>query len=170
MSTLFSDTDKTLNDWYAKGKHEVEANQFASELLMPSHLFKSIVSGKVMSLDLISSTAYYFGTSVTATLLKYKDLGDFPLSIIFVKNGTVEWKQESSDFPLKFLRKGSQVAEGSVAADYYNGQGLEEQPVLVDALDWFPEDFAIEDHLETQFFEYDFKIGDDGLLCCLWAQ
>lgn len=170
ISRLFSDTNKTLNEWYTKGKHEVEANQFASELLMPSHLFKSKVAGEVMNLDLINTTAEYFGTSITATLLKYKDLGDFPLSVIFLKNGIVHWKQESSDFPLKFLAKGSQVPEGSVAADYYNGRGLEEEPVLVDALDWFPEDFEIEDHLETQFFEYCFKIGNEGLLSCLWAQ
>lgn len=170
IAPLFSDTNKTLNEWYAKGKHEIEANQFASELLMPSDLFKLRVKGEGMSLDLIRDTADYFGTSQTATLLKYKDLGDFPISVIFIKNGIVEWKKESSDFPLKFLPKGSKVPQGSAAGDFFMYQRLESNPVLVDALDWFPEDFDVEDYLETEFFEHNFRIGADGLLCCLWAQ
>jgi len=44
-----------------------------------------------MSLDLIRDTAKYFGTSQTATLLKFKDLGDFPISVIYMKNGIIEW-------------------------------------------------------------------------------
>lgn len=170
ITPLFSDTNKTLNEWFAKGKHEIEANQFASELLMPSKLFKSKVIGKKMNLDLIRETADFFGTSQTATLLKYKDLGDFSVSIIYMEKGIVKWKTESSDFPLKFLPNGSKAPKGSVAADFFNGQGLEEEPVLIDAIDWFPEDFEIEDYLTTELFEHNFRIGPDGLLCCLWMQ
>lgn len=170
IAPLFSDTNKTLNEWYVKGKHEIEANQFASELLMPSDLFKLRVKGNGMSLDLIRDTADYFGTSQTATLLKYKDLGDFPISVIYMEKGIVEWKVESLDFPLKFLRKGSKVPEGSAAGDFFNGQDLENYPVLIDAIDWFPEDFKIEDHMENELFEHNFRIGVNGLLCCLWTQ
>lgn len=170
ITPLFSDTNKTLNQWYAKGKHEIEANQFASELLMPSHLFKSKVIGKILTLDLIRETAHFFGTSQTATLLKYKDLGDFSVSIIYMEGGIVKWKTESTDFPLKFLRKGSFAPEGSVAGDFFKGKGLEEEPVLVEAIEWFPEDFEIENHLTTELYEHNFRIGSNGLLCCLWMQ
>lgn len=170
VSELFSDTDKTLYEWFAKGRHEIEANQFASELLMPSDLFKSKIVGKEMNLDLIRETANFFGTSQTATLLKYKDLGDFSVSIIYMENGVVKWKTESLDFPLKFLPNGSKAPEGSVAGDFFNGQGLEEEPVLVDAIDWFPQDFEIEGYLTTELFEHNFRIGSNGLLCCLWMQ
>ena len=170
MSKLFSDTDKTLNEWYANGKQEIEANQFASELLMPSDLFRFKVNGNGMDLDLIRDIADFFGTSQTATLLKYRDLGDFPVSIIYMEKGIIKWKAESSDFPLKFLQYGSKVPEGSAAGDFFNGQGLEDKPVLVDALDWFPEDFKIEDHLKTELYEHNFRIGTNGLLCCLWTQ
>jgi Zn-dependent peptidase ImmA (M78 family) len=168
LTPLFSDTNKTLSEWYAKGKHEIEANQFASELLMPSSLFKSRVIGKQMSLDLIRETADYFRTSQTATLLKYKDLGDYPTSIIYIENGIIKWKSESSDFPLKFLPNGSKVPQSTAAGDFFSGQGLEDEPVLVNALDWFPEDFNIEDYLDTELFEHNFRIGAHGLLCCLW--
>lgn len=170
ISKLFSDTDKTLNEWYVKGKHEIEANQFASELLMPTDLFKITVQGKGMSLGLIREAANYFGTSQTATLLKYKDLGDFPISVIYIENGIIKWKTESSDFPLKFLHNGSKVPEGSAAGDFFKGNGLEDEPVLIDALDWFPEDFEIKEHLQTKLYEHNFQIGAKGLLCCLWTQ
>lgn len=170
ITPLFSDTNKTLSEWYAKGKHEIEANQFASELLMPSHLFKPKVTGKPLTLDLIRETADFFGTSQTATLLKYKDLGDFSVSIIYMEDGIVKWKAESMDFPLKFLKKGSSAPEDSVAGDFFKGQGLEEEPVLVEAIEWFPEDFGIEEHLDTELYEHNFRIGKNGLLCCLWMQ
>ncbi len=170
VSKLFSDTSKTLNEWYASGKHETEANQFASELLMPSNLFKSKVKGNGMSLELIKETADYFGASSTATLLKYKDLGDFPISVIYMEKGIIKWKTESTDFPLKFLRCGSKALEGSVACDFFSNGELEDKPVLVDAIDWFPEDFEIENHLDTKLFEHNFRIGTNGLLCCLWTQ
>lgn len=170
VKPLFSDTHKTLSEWLAKGKHELEANKFASELLMPSALFKSRIIGKKMNLDLIRETADFFGTSQTATLLKYKDLGEFSISIIYMENGIVKWKTESEGFPLKFLPNGSRAPEGSVASDFFNGQDLEEEPVLVEALDWFPEDFEIEDYLTTELFEHNFRIGSNGLLCCLWMQ
>lgn len=169
-SKLFSDTDKTLNEWYAKGIHEIEANQFASELLMPTDLFKNRVQGKGMSLDLIREVANYFGTSQTATLLKYRYLGDFSVSIIYMEDEIIKWKTESTDFPLKYLPNGSKAPDGSAARDFFDGQGIEEEPVLIKALDWFPEDFEIEKHLETELYEHNFRIGANGLLCCLWTQ
>jgi Zn-dependent peptidase ImmA (M78 family) len=170
ITPLFSDTNKTLNDWYAKGKQEIEANQFASELLMPSNLFKIKVAGKTLNLDLIRETADFFKTSQTATLLKYKDLGDFSVSIIYLENGIVKWKSESTGFPFKFLPYGSKVPDGSVAGDFFNGLGLEEEPVLIEAIEWFPEDYEIEEYMDTEIYEHNFRIGTNGLLCCLWMQ
>ncbi|MEO1032769.1 MAG: ImmA/IrrE family metallo-endopeptidase [Bacteroidota bacterium] len=169
ISELFSDTHKTLNEWFSKGKHENEANQFAAELLMPSHLFKTIVKGQELNLNLIRKTANYFGTSQTATLLKYREIGDYAISVIYLEGGVVRWKNESEDFPLKYLPIGSISQEGSVAHDFFEGNGLEDEPVLVDAIDWFPEDFEIDNYLDMQLFEHNFPIGSNGLMCCLWT-
>ena len=85
-----------------------------------------------------------------------------------MEDGIVKWKTESKDFPFKFLRKGSGVPKGSVAGDFFEGQDLEEEPVLVQALEWFPEDYEIENYLTTELCENNFRIGSNGLLCCLW--
>jgi Zn-dependent peptidase ImmA (M78 family) len=170
IAPLFSDTIKTLSEWHARGPQELEANQFASELLMPSALFNPMVQGEEMSLDFIREVADYFGASQTATLLKYKDVGDFPISIIYAEDAVVKWKSESTDFPFTFLPRGTKIPEGSAAADFFQGQDLEEEPVLVDALDWFPEDFEMEKYLTLQLFEHNFRIGTNGLLTCLWTE
>lgn len=170
IKPLFSDTEKELQEWYAKGKHEQEANSFASELLMPSFLFKEQVKRKNLDLNLIREVSDYFQTSLTATILKYKDLGDFPVTILYIENSVIKWKQQSKDFPYEFLRLGNIVRTGTVARDFFDGEGLEKEPVLVDAIDWFPEDFRAIDSPEDQIFEQNFQIGKNGLLCCLWCE
>jgi len=170
ISYLFSDTKKTLQQWLSNGIHENEANEFASELLMPSELFVNKVKGKKLNLDLIKETSNYFGSSQTATFLKYKDYGDFPLCIIYLENGRVVWKQESIDFPLKFLPKGFNAPEQSNSGDFFKGKPIEDEPILIDALDWFPEDFNIDDYLDLEFYEQCFKISDTSVLCCLWSK
>lgn len=169
LSSFFSDTDKTLNEWYANGKHEIEANNFASELLMPTNLFKLKTGGQKISLELISELSNFFGTSLTATLLKYTELGDFSTSIIYAENGLIKWKKESTDFPLKFISIGSKIREGSSAYDFFKYGELENDSVPVDAIDWFPEDFNIEDNLDLELWEHNFRVGTNGLLTFLWV-
>ena len=57
---VHNDDEKTLSEWYAKGPHENQANRFAAELLMPSHLYLEKVSHKIFNLDLIKSVADFF--------------------------------------------------------------------------------------------------------------
>ena len=170
ISYLFSDTKQTLQQWLASGKHEIEANEFASELLMPSQLFREKIKGKKLDLNLIKGTANYFGASQTATFLKYKDFGDYPISIIYLENSKVKWKQESTDFPLKFVPKGFKAPEQSNCGDFFKGLPIEEEPILIDALDWFPEDFEIDDYLELELYEQCYKVNDNSILCCLWTK
>ena len=56
ITRLFSDTEKTLSDWYKNGPHEQQANEFAAELLMPTLLFKKKVAGRRLSIGLIEDT------------------------------------------------------------------------------------------------------------------
>lgn len=170
ISYLFSDTKQSLQQWLAKGSHEIEANEFASELLMPSQLFKEKIRGRKLDLDLIKDTANYFGTSQVATILKYKDIGDYDISVIYLENSKVVWKQESDDFPLKFIPKGFIAPIQSNCGDFFKGLPIEEEPILIDALEWFPYDFEIENYLELELYEQCYKISDNSILCCLWTK
>lgn len=167
---LFSDTHMTLNEWYTYGHHEKEANEFACELLMPTDLFTRKVKRKKLDLRLIEETADYFGTSKTATILRYRDLGDYPVMIIYIENGLIKWKSHSPDFPFTWLPYGSKVPAYTVAGDYYYRSMEEPRPAKVDAIEWFPEDYKLMNGDTSQkLWEQCFPVSRDGILTCLWT-
>lgn len=169
LTPLFSETERTLAEWHKNGLHEKEANEFAAELLMPSRQFVDKVKGEKLSFPLIQDVADYFETSVTATFLRYKDLGDYPLMIIYSEKGIVKWKFPTRDFPFQYLPIGSKIPPYSVTGDLLYHHQKEDTPELVDAIEWFPEDFEIKYKRDWQLYEQCFEISSDSILTCLWA-
>ena len=62
---------------------EKEANEFASELLMPEKLFLKESSGKPFTPLLIKQLAERFKTSLTATIFRYLQFDLHPICLIF---------------------------------------------------------------------------------------
>jgi Zn-dependent peptidase ImmA (M78 family) len=170
VQPLYSDTNQTLSEWLKNGPQEWEANAFAAELLMPSALFFQKVHKRKLSLALIQEIAEYFQVSITAAFLKYKDIGDYPLMVIFIEDGIVKWKQSSKDFPLQYLPLKSKVPAWTVAGEFFNGKGLEEKPELIDAIEWFPEDHRICYNKNLKLYEQCFQVSENGLISCLWTK
>jgi len=167
--SIFTDTDKTLSEWYANGIQETEANAFASELLMPSHLFKKMVKARKLDLSVIERAANYFGASKTATFLRYKDLGDFPVMVVLIENGIIRWKSHSVDFPFIWLPKNEPVPAWTVAGDYFNRGIMEPKPEKVKAIEWFPDDFNIRGNESQQLWEQCFPVNRNSIISCLWT-
>lgn len=166
---ICSDTHKTLSDWHQKGPQESQANEFASELLMPSDLYSSKVSGKKMNLALMEDVSSYFNVSMLAAFLKYVSLGDFPVMVIYMENGFVKWKRCSSDFPFQFLPINSRIPAYTVAGDYFYHNSIESEPEKVDAIEWFSEDFQIKFKKDWKLWEQCYKVSENGLISCLWT-
>lgn len=166
---FFADTDVSLAEWLACGQHETSANQFAAELLMPSDPFSRKVKSKKLSLQLIDEVSAYFGASKTATFLRYRDLGDFPVMIIFIEHGIIKWKSHSLDFPFKWISLKSKVPVFSVAGDYYHKGNVETKPVKIDVLEWFPEDFTALKQPTQKLWEQCFPSGKDDIVTCIWT-
>ena len=166
---LFNDNHRTLSEWYTKGLHEMEANQFAAELLMPAELFTRKVKSKKLALPLIEEIAEYFGASKTATFLRYKDLGPYPVMIIFIEEGLIKWKSCSEDFPYQWLTLGNKLPVYTVAGDYYYRQVEERKPAKVDAIEWFPEDNACQRAENPKLWEQCFPSTPSSILTCLWT-
>lgn len=166
---VFSDTHKTLSDWHQKGPQESEANEFASELLMPSDIYHSKVHGKKMNLTLMQDVSSYFNVSMLASFLKYITLGSFPVMVIYIENGLVKWKRFSNDFPFQFLRINSQVPAYTVAGDCFYHNNMESEPEKIDAIEWFPEDFQIKHKKDWKLWEQCYKVSENGLVSCLWT-
>jgi Zn-dependent peptidase ImmA (M78 family) len=169
LERIYSDTDKTLHEWYKSGLHERQANDFASELLMPRKHFNKLVDKENLSIDLIRNTSLYFGTSLIATFLRYVNHGKFPLMVIFMENKKVKWKKYSVDFPFKFLILDSEVPAYTVAGDYFKNGVIEDQPEKVEAIEWFPEDYQIKYKSDWKLWEQCFPVGHNSLVSCLWT-
>lgn len=132
---LFSDSDRTLNEWFKKGGHENEANIFATEFLMPHKLFVQRVENKKLSLSLIEDLSLYFHTSILATFLRYIEYGNYPTMLIYIEKGIVKWYKNSSDFPFKWIPKDFKLPVYTVAGDLYYNNVSDEIPQKVDAVE-----------------------------------
>ncbi len=168
LNKIHTDDEKSLNEWYARGTHEEEANSFASELLMPTNLFIEQVKRRKFDFNLIRQVANNFSVSHTAALLKYRQIGDFPIAIIFSENAKIKWTAFSDDFVLRFIRIGSKIPINSVAYDFYADGKLPDEPEIIEAEDWFEEDYKCSWYNDMRFYEQCIRIGSNGILSCIW--
>lgn len=166
---FFSDTHKTLSEWHTKGPQETQANEFASELLMPSGLYSSKIQEKKLNINLMEEVSSYFGVSRLATFLKYITLGKYPLMVVFIENGIIKWKKFSSDFPFQYLPINSKVPVYTVAGDFFYQNNLETQPEQVDAIEWFPEDYKIKYNMDCKLWEQCYPVSENGIVSCIWT-
>lgn len=90
-------------DYYKFGNQEAEANEFASELLLPSSQFEKAVRGKAFSPLLIDDVAREFGTSLSSALFKYVDYGPHPIVVIYSYNGRVMYFRKSQAFTRRLI-------------------------------------------------------------------
>lgn len=123
---LHHNTNTHLNDnaasleYYKSGNQETEANEFATELLMPSKAFISYVKGKKFTPMLLNSIADYFNTSLTSAAFRYIEIGYHPICIFHSYNNRVLYWKKSKEYYLKIkdLTKLS-TPLNSVAREYY---------------------------------------------------
>lgn len=115
---LHSDTDATL-EYFKNGHQETEANEFASELLMPSVLFKKETHGKAFSLKLLKHLSELFITSITSVAYRYLQLGYHPICVFYLYDGKVKYYKPSEHFDHWIIdRNGLPPPTDSVAYEY----------------------------------------------------
>ena len=101
------------------GKQEIEANDFAAELLMPTPVFLKFAKGKPFSHQLLKEIASYFKTSLTATVFKYLECNLHPLCLVMTENGNVKYFKRSENLKGWLEdRMHMPPPESSVAAEY----------------------------------------------------
>ncbi len=166
---VHADNQKSLNSWYKNGKHEIEANQFAAELLMPEELFIEENKGRKFNLELIGYLSNRFQTTKTSTLIRYSKLGAHPIVLVFSEKGTIKWTQITDDFVLQYIPINEKVPVNTVAYDFFKNRGLPAKPEKVRATDWFSDDFGISKYQNWEFFEQCFQVSGNGVLSCIWG-
>lgn len=97
------DNEKTLSwnrleEIHKRGKQEIEANDFAGELLMPEKVFRNFITGKKFTHDLIREVSERFNTSLTSVLFRMLTLEITPFFVVFISDGIVQYWRKTSDF------------------------------------------------------------------------
>ncbi len=134
---------------------ELEADYFASALLMPENLFKqkSKEFSRPFSLETIKELSKYFQTSFLATLFRFVEIGSESVLSVFCKDGKVKWYIRSDDFPewpFKF-RVGSIPPENTVLGDFVrNNKIIFTEVEQVDIDSWFYSKWEVDLKLREQ--------------------
>lgn len=126
------------------GQQELEANEFASELLMPERPFLKEAEGKKFSPSLIKQLADRFKMSLTATVFRYLQFSALhPICLVFIENGKVKyWKKADAlkvwigDYS-KLAPPADSVAAEYIEEDYEFVYKLEEKAQEINKSTWF---------------------------------
>lgn len=93
----------------ASKKMEVQANQFASFLLMPANDFREQIKGQAVTIDLLGHCATRYGASFTATALKWLEITEEAAMLVVARDDFVCWS-----FPNRLAsRKGAYLPPGT---------------------------------------------------------
>jgi len=132
-SVGFDSFDATDDFKQQVSKAESEANEFASELLMPTHIFGPQCNS-APSFPLLKAMAKLFKTSLTATGLRFAEFSTHPHCFIKSKDGTIQWFRTQAGPEFQRVRQGFQLDKRSLASHLgINRDASPFQQVPVDA-------------------------------------
>lgn len=159
---------QSLANFSSKNAVEVEADFFAASLLMPERSFKEYCKGEKFSPQLIMDLSDHYNTSLSATAIRYCDIGNHPIMLICARNGSVLWNWKSVDFQFEYLKTHQGKVPGStVAGEFFRLKRQFNVPETVYAEDWF---HYVEFPPNTfQLFEYCFYAPQKNfVMSLLW--
>jgi hypothetical protein len=156
------DTQDIANWTNSKANPEHEADEFASELLLPSAEIKSHIGTQCPSLKLVSDLAAEFEASLTATIRKYCEVAAQSCAGVWVQDSRVRWFAASGSFPHR-IKVGEELDAGLVECN----TPLEEM-IEVRASEWIP---AFSDEREVMILQGCVQMpAYQGCLVLLWAK
>lgn len=153
---VHNDTDATL-EFFKSGNQETEANEFASELLMPEALFKKECEGKKFGPDLLRSLSERFQTSITSVTYRYFEYGPHPICLFYSHNNKVVYWKRPENYPY-FIIDRTRLAppDDSVAMEFFKDGKIypkNQSKQQIYKATWF-DTKEWEDENKYKFFEY----------------
>jgi hypothetical protein len=140
---------------------EHEADEFASELLLPSAEMKASIGTRWPSLKLVSDLAAEFEASLTATIRKYCEVAAHSCAGVWVQGSRVCWFSPSGSFP-HWIKVGEEVDAGLLDCN----TPIEEM-TEVRASEWIP---AFSENKESTLLQGCVRMPTyQGSLVLLWA-
>lgn len=151
-----------LSNYSGTGR-ESEANDFASELLMPQFLFEKKCDRNRPCLRDIGELAEEFSTSLTATALRFVLFAPEPCAVVHSTKGLIDWLDWSPNFRVA-IRKRTRLDGRTYAGDLFAGQAVDDRPSQVDADSWGDSSWSA----DVDLFEHSRKVSADSVLTFLW--
>lgn len=97
-------------------REEIQANEFAAELLLPRKLFRLDLQRRELDLSHVCEIAVRYAMSKEATARRYVMLHDEPSAVVFSKSGVVRYVIRHEEFPWVDVRPGGPVPKDSITA------------------------------------------------------
>ncbi len=117
-----------INEWFAKqraAQMEVEANAFASELLMPAKFVQPKIKNKSPSLALIKQLSEEFQTSITASAIKFIEHTEEACALVFFDKAKANFNIRSKLFEeQKYWVPVGPLSKDTYAFDVANGKSV----------------------------------------------
>lgn len=157
------DNRKFAGEWTGTDKESV-ANKYASELLLPEHMFKPAATKKPLTFETVRALADSFQTSRTATAIRLVQHGSFPSMVICSSAAGRKWFVRSRELEEFTLWPRRDLSRDSLAFGLLRGTRSATTPEDVDADTWI-------DHRDAGDYivkEDSVKITPDLVLTLLW--
>lgn len=124
---------------------EWEANDFASELLMPTRQFGIDVAKRDLSIATARELASegFYDVSVTAAAWRMVQLSTYPCAMVVSSNGRIEWASRSESMRIPGLRRGTSVSGDTLAGAGFQGGDSEIFALEVDVHAWLEPRYRI---------------------------
>jgi Zn-dependent peptidase ImmA (M78 family) len=167
LSPFYNCSEQEFFNWHQHGSHETEANQFAVELLMPNKAFiEKSNDYNVFNLNTLKCLSDQFKTSLTATALRYSDIGKVSIATIFSQDNEVKWYSINPNFRYKYIKVNRPVPNGSVAHNFFSKGNVSDKPTGILAKTWFNDNFIKQD---SYFYEQCLPINKiNAVLSIIW--
>lgn len=163
---IFTDGDMhhSRAGYRSDDRYEIEADQFASGLLMPDFLFKSALDRAGTGLSAIKSLANLCSSSLTATAINYARKTTEPAAIVVTIGSKIDYcfmSDELMEYPgLSWLKKGAHIPQNTKTLEFnaeeMNVVACREDESDCDLNTWFQSD------LEVEVFEEIVGLGSYG--------
>lgn len=109
-----------VETWHSGlSQQELDANEFAAELLMPTTLLEGLLRDWNPSLDLVEKLASKFSTSLTATAYRCVEVTGHACALVWSEAGATKWFKPSEEFK-HWIRLRERLDRRTLASGCFN--------------------------------------------------
>lgn len=164
LKNVDTDEKSCQIDGGQKTEHEREADEFASNLLMPEKLVKRIIGTKIKGYEDILKIRQTFEVSQQAAALRLMQVTPAPAAVIYSEDGLIKWGRSSSSLYLK-IKKEHKLGRLSQARKVLakGASGLV-RPVETKCDYWF------HGRMSGKFLEHSSKLYENQILTLVWSK